>query len=361
MRISVGRPRVTRVEVLAAALVVSILFGEGLARWLGLASPPGGDRIRWWTQFIRPSDAPLLVWELVPGAAVEGREAHGSVLYRVNSMGLRGRAIDPRKGSGVFRVLALGDSFTFGLEGSEEDSLPSQLERLANARSSVRIEVLNGGTPGYNTRQELAWLLQRGLTLEPDLVILGVAVGDVDPIMLQQWPAQVPQELWPNPEAARRPRSNGPASSAGGLDDWLKQRSALYELATSRWDALLVRSGLREPGGLGVLGDYQSREWLWLRGAVQEMQVALRRRGVGFAIWIYPSPEELSRERWPVLGSLFQRWSDESGVPIVDLWPVFRQRHWRPLFRVFGHLTGEGNEIAAETVLGFLVTKGLLP
>lgn len=75
------------------------------------------------------------------------------------------------------RILLLGDSFVFGQGVEAEDALPSQLERdLASHGDSVT--VLNGGVPGYSTRDEVAWFRHYGMALRPDEVILGVFLGN---------------------------------------------------------------------------------------------------------------------------------------------------------------------------------------
>src|SRR4029079_7866623 len=65
----------------------------------------------------------------------------------VNQMGLRGPEIGP-KPPGTLRVLALGDSFTFGVGARVGETYPAQLEKALRARG-VRTEVLNAGVPGF--------------------------------------------------------------------------------------------------------------------------------------------------------------------------------------------------------------------
>ena len=57
--------------------------------------------------------------ELEPGARLT---------YRINSLGLRGPETTRSKPAGVFRVLALGDSFTFGAGVRAEHAWPAVLE-----------------------------------------------------------------------------------------------------------------------------------------------------------------------------------------------------------------------------------------
>lgn len=88
-----------------------------------------------------------------------------------NSHGLRGAALAP---SGTRkRILAVGDSTTFGLGVNDEEAWPAQLEQLLNAGSpKPQYEVLNAGVTGYTAFQCLQYLLKKGFDLAPDLVVL---------------------------------------------------------------------------------------------------------------------------------------------------------------------------------------------
>ena len=96
---------------------------------------------------------------------------------RINSHGLRSPETPREKADGTFRILALGDSWTFGFRMDEEDSYPRQLERILNERleargASGRVEVINSGVIGYSTFQEAAYFRTRGRHYSPDLVII---------------------------------------------------------------------------------------------------------------------------------------------------------------------------------------------
>ncbi len=96
---------------------------------------------------------------------------------RINSKGLRNRETPYEKPADVYRILALGDSWTFGFRMNEPDAYPRQLERLLNERAAQRgdprrFEVINAGVIGYSTDQEAAWLRVEGWKYQPDLVLV---------------------------------------------------------------------------------------------------------------------------------------------------------------------------------------------
>jgi hypothetical protein len=81
--------------------------------------------------------------------------------------------------NGDFRIIALGDSFTFGPEMHQEDAYPARLERLLNQIDDhVHFTVLNFGTPGYSTVQEFQLLKKTYKSVKPDLVLLQITLND---------------------------------------------------------------------------------------------------------------------------------------------------------------------------------------
>ncbi|HEY0513306.1 MAG TPA: SGNH/GDSL hydrolase family protein, partial [Thermoanaerobaculia bacterium] len=94
----------------------------------------------------------------------------------INREGLRGPEIGP-KAAGALRVLALGDSFTFGVGAQGGETYPARLQEILRARG-VRAEVLNAGAPGYGVPDEVAWFERWGRPLAPDVVLVTVFVGN---------------------------------------------------------------------------------------------------------------------------------------------------------------------------------------
>ncbi len=91
---------------------------------------------------------------------------------RINSWGFRGADFSLKKDDGVYRILTLGDSITFG--SSLAVSYPEYLQEMlnSNGREGKRYEVINGGVPGYATGQVFLKLKDWAPRLKPDLVIL---------------------------------------------------------------------------------------------------------------------------------------------------------------------------------------------
>jgi hypothetical protein len=99
------------------------------------------------------------------------------VAYRFNSLGFRGPDYIIPRPPDVFRILALGDSYTMGAGVHEADTFAVQLERRLNLRAAaqpgaIRYEVINAGVSGYDTRQERISYEAFASAYQPQLVLL---------------------------------------------------------------------------------------------------------------------------------------------------------------------------------------------
>lgn len=104
---------------------------------------------------------------------------YGDVLVTYNERGLRDRPILP-KAAGEYRILALGDSVTFGSGVDQDKTFAARLEPLLQGGLHRPVRVINSGVGGYNTVQEVTYFKQEGITLQPDLVMLTYVQNDIE-------------------------------------------------------------------------------------------------------------------------------------------------------------------------------------
>lgn len=97
-------------------------------------------------------------------------------IYTINSDGLNERyeySID--KPSNTFRIITLGDSFTFGHYVSTINNWPERLEDMLNStlqcKNIIKFEVINLGEPGYDIQYIAHRYKTKGLKYNPDLLI----------------------------------------------------------------------------------------------------------------------------------------------------------------------------------------------
>jgi len=92
---------------------------------------------------------------------------------RINSTGFRGKEIPRQKGM-AYRLVALGESTTFGVTLKPDDKpWPELLEQMIQQRLKPRrpVEVINAGVPAYSLVQNLYRLRTEILAMQPDMII----------------------------------------------------------------------------------------------------------------------------------------------------------------------------------------------
>ncbi len=155
--------------VLCASLFVCMVVMEGVLRlWDTPLAHPNLVQIH------RPSE--IYDYELVPGSTGFGKDGE---FISINSWGMRDNEVAKDRRPGVKRIAVIGDSFTFGMGVDLEDTYVKQLERLLGGQG-ISVEVLNFGVGGYNMWQYRIVLEQRVLGFNPDLIVVGFFLDDLE-------------------------------------------------------------------------------------------------------------------------------------------------------------------------------------
>jgi hypothetical protein len=120
-------------------------------------------------------DDSILGWKLKPNSVSilhyykGGPHPDGeTITFKINSKGLRDNEYEYDKPLGSRRILLLGDSFTFGAEVDQDETISQNMNFLLRNNNC---QVLNCGVSGYGTIQEYLFLAQEGMKYSPDIVI----------------------------------------------------------------------------------------------------------------------------------------------------------------------------------------------
>jgi len=115
----------------------------------------------WFKKIARPAKG--IGFELTPG------------ICGINNLGLFDVNREIKKTENEFRILVMGDSVT--THGNPP--YPMRLELLLNKnRHGHDFEVWNIAFPTYNTLLEKKYLMKKGLSFDPDMLILGFCLND---------------------------------------------------------------------------------------------------------------------------------------------------------------------------------------
>src|SRR3954469_20049758 len=160
------------------------------------------------------------------------------VEVQTNDLGFRdNRARVPPKAPGEFRIIVLGDSFTFG-PGVDYEHLYTSLLREHLQRGHPQVTVINLAVEGYNIIQYAAVLEEVGLALEPDALLVSLfAVNDFE---LDTYATNYPLYVYraslhhAGQVALKVLQKAVPSATADGPDyGWDKNIAALREIAAT--------------------------------------------------------------------------------------------------------------------------------
>lgn len=163
-------PLLQNLALLIVSLAVAALLAEMLLR-LVLPAP-----IIW----AFPQESYLFDPEIGHWLEGDQRAYTHDKMVTTNSKGLRDVEFAAHAPDGVIRILALGDSQTFGNGLARQNTWPQQLERALNRDAGAkRYEVLNAGLPASDTWQHEIILKRMLAMYRPHAVILAFYVNDV--------------------------------------------------------------------------------------------------------------------------------------------------------------------------------------
>jgi lysophospholipase L1-like esterase len=98
---------------------------------------------------------------------------------RLNSEGFRGSAMTRTHPGSTVRIACIGDSWTFGMPVTEDQTYPSRLEAwLREMQPGLEYEVQNFGVLGYSSFQGLRLLRTKVLDFDPDIIAIGFGMND---------------------------------------------------------------------------------------------------------------------------------------------------------------------------------------
>lgn len=266
----------------------------------------------------------------------------------IGAQGFRSEVVAVPKPEGTFRILNLGDSVAFGWEVAQSETYGKLLEaQLNESGGNVRVEVLNAGVPTWNMETERNFLLQKGLSYEPDLIILAFSIlNDVygTGVALEENP---------------------------GLMDWLRDETYLWPFLTTELRFLMARQA--GPEAIPVLNppkdpvsyfplrtSHQVYDRTW--GFIEDMAG----EGTPILLVLFPTAFQLNSVGHPDTPQQALTERAAGALTVLDLLPIYRaacaeagpdacEGYENHIFAdVWMHPNPLGHEIAAREILKLL-------
>ncbi len=331
---TVRRNLAFRLLTASLATVITLAVAEVAFRWNKRRT--FDDKLPEWTEN-------LIV---VPGPQVFAFKPHASGVfpgnvdmkrtfpYRTNAHGLRDRD-RPATAPGSKRVLVIGDSYTWGYAVAEDEAYPQVAERLLKERGRSDIEVINGGIPDYNSRQERQVLEQLMPVYVPDAVFLAYVVNDAEPSTAMP---------------------NNPEETYRHSRSWFL--TELAERLNRKVFRRRILPSAKDNVGSNYLDGFDdgSVKWRDSREAIRQMRDLCAAAGIPFTVLILPDVTQHFDDRygWRSIHDAVTRWGVELNIPTFDLLSLFRgEDHETLLVPWDGHPNAEAHRRMAE----FLVAR----
>ena len=253
----------------------------------------------------------------------------------------------PQKSPGTFRVIVVGDSFSYGGKGQYYDAFPKKLEQTLNLNQAApHVEVLNWGMPGYSTRDEVRLVKSALATYQADLVILQITLND--------------PEL-----AVHRPPIPGfnPITRTVNLRSPVFRYWKSFKFVVQRYYSYRLYQDFMNHYH-EIFHDH--RTWSAFSGAIRNIRKLSRKSGVPVFAVIFPLFSHPADDRYPFAEyhSMIGEQLQKNEIPFVDLRGTFAQIPPSYLVVSPGH-DQHPNEIAhrlaADRLLQSLIETKLLP
>lgn len=302
-----------------------------------------------------------------------------------NSEGLRDKEYSRRKPNGSFRILLLGDSVTYGVSVSWGDTFAKQLETRLNGQQDHSFDVINTAVPSWNTVLEKEYLIQKGLSYQPDVVMIGFCLNDAEQL-------DIPPDLFERNPLVANVNNAIPVSAkawAIPLLDWENKRaktgirptwhmikiilarySHLYRFVRWRLDILNRSFGeSSDPDYPNSLYRQDSKSWRECHEALQMIVSKAEESNGKVVVVIFPFFIKLKQNTlfgdtgypWLSLHHQLKISCQALGITIIDMLPCFEGYDPREISIDPYHLNKRGHALAAAFIYRFLVAHQLLP
>jgi GDSL-like Lipase/Acylhydrolase family len=267
----------------------------------------------------------------------------------ISSFGFRTEEFTLPKPAGVYRILNLGDSVAFGWAVNQADTYGKLLETRLNSLGDGRhYEVINAGIPGWGPKDERNFLLQEGLTYQPDAVVVDITLVN---------------DIYGNDLALE---------NQSGLFQWLRDNTYGWPFLTIEGRLLLSR--VKGPEAIPVLNpprnadayyplDEASPVYDTFWSFYQEMYAASQRSDIPFILVAFPTAFQVNSAAHPDIPQrVLRSRANAAGIPFVDLLPPYQQwcamkgaspceGYQNKLFAdVWMHPSPVGHRLAAEQI-----------
>ena len=293
--------------------------------------------------------------------------------YSNNSLGWRGRREYREAKPTDYRVLFLGDSFTYGTGVNDDQTFAALVEKTLRA-DRLSVEVINAGCPGKGTDYELKCFQTVGRKFHPDLTVLCFFPNDFQDnergeyYNIDKQGKLSPKSLSSNQGTVKTLLDHLPAYN--WLISWSQAANLVKQAGVQALISRARQSGPDATNGLVVSYNRSASGYATAankpltRIYVEQLNAAVKRAGGELMMCYIPICQEvLEYRRTRTISAderAIQHIAADNGMVLWSLTPLLAHSG-QPIERLYyqeGHWTAAAHAMAAHT-LSRLIQSGL--
>lgn len=329
-------------------------------------------------------------------------------VYLINSFGIRDREYSLKKPPRTYRILILGDSFTEGYGMDIEHTFSKRLEEFLNTKppnEGMKYEVINFGCAGYCPMLEYLLLKEKGLLLDPDLVILLLDLSDFHDDIRFTKSAQFDKDGRPIAVPSGGPSIAETTLKEMRFDYFLLRHSVFYTylrlrikktLSPDTKEELKIKFGdpmtdkfwmfrdqiyLYDDKGEehSIVENTESNRLQVMRFTFSYLSMInslLKQHGSEFILVFFPYGQQIGADEWSVgrefygfeKGETYSDFKfyettlrkdlDKDSISSISLYESLKNATLKPLFfEIDGHFNANGHEVVASALYEYLRNK----
>ena len=321
-----------------------------------------GLRLFWQDPFAVYSPTGLYIPSLYMPDATKGYKHqpnfHGNFpgkLYKdinvqINSKGLRDYEHNYLSFINRTRILALGDSVTFGVGLKYEDTYLSELEeKLLN--EGYNIEIIKAGVSCYEFDQQYAYFFEEGYKYSPDIVMIGVVLNDV---------------LGTDPEKLQKAMSR-PNEPNFGVEQFFKNNYKTYKFIYFLFSGQNIKKVREDDNDYyfeQVYKLYDGDAWERYKSKLMSLNSYLKDNNIKLVLIIFPFTQQFKNSkgygRTPQ--AKIVEVSKLNNITVIDLLDYLDVDYYPTIYLPYdsAHLNAKGNNIAKEIIYYELLNRKII-
>lgn len=287
------------------------------------------------------------------------------------------RVGDTKIKSPVYKILALGDSFTEGLLVEHEETFTGRLELILSEGLGLNTRVVNAGVGGWSPNQYLLQAKDELDREEYDLVLVFVYIGN-DLVKIRQ-DKFTPKQIGDKHDL-RLPSNFSKAELVNAIiypiNDFLETRSAVFMLFKKRSSALMMKLGITTNYFPNVFlkSEAKSPSYRVTAEICSDIEKVASEHGIETLFVLIPTSQQVQEESFkefttgfnidPSLvdvtqpNRLLRENLENLGLSVFDSLPEMKEEYNKRKIRFYGartdHFNSEGHKVFANILVPVL-------